>query len=257
MPELNLKNATKLFLGETEIIKVFNKNQLLYSYDYGDPYGDNVVLYLKGNGDNNSTNIVDSSPNPKTITRFGDTKISTAQSKYGGSSIFFNGNTDFLTSPANSIWHIHNTLCTIEGFVYLSAFPDDTAFKGYFFIVGTQDPSVHNGWGISVDKSGKLLWSNNGVSTSPTISSIPLNKWTHFAFVNLGATGQFYIDGIQQPIVNTAHTNNLNILKIGALNNTSGYLYRLNGYLDSLRITGGISRYTANFNPETDTYLAY
>jgi hypothetical protein len=56
-----------------------------------DPYINNVVLFLKGDGTNGSTAVVDSSPTPKTINRINNPVISTAQSKYGGSSIYFDG----------------------------------------------------------------------------------------------------------------------------------------------------------------------
>jgi len=48
-------------------------------------------LLLHGDGVNNSTTIIDSSSVPKTVTALGDARISTAQSKFGVSSIFFDG----------------------------------------------------------------------------------------------------------------------------------------------------------------------
>ena len=71
----------------------------------GDPFAANVVLFLKGNGSNGSTNIIDSSPTPKTISVFGTAQISTAQSKYGGSSLYFDGtNNCFIGTPVDSIY---------------------------------------------------------------------------------------------------------------------------------------------------------
>jgi hypothetical protein len=49
-----------------------------------DPYFSNVSLLIKADGDNNSTTFVDSSNNNLAISRIGNTKISTTQSKYGG-----------------------------------------------------------------------------------------------------------------------------------------------------------------------------
>ena len=65
-----------------------------------DPYFSNVSLLLHGDGTNGSTTIIDSSPLPKTVTAFGNAQISTAQSKFGGSSIAFDGTGDSLTIPA-------------------------------------------------------------------------------------------------------------------------------------------------------------
>jgi hypothetical protein len=79
-----------------------------------------VVLLLEGDGTDGSTNIIDSSPTPKTITRFGDTKISTTQSKYGGSSIYFDGSGDYLSIPANSSTHLNLEDFTIECFGYFN-----------------------------------------------------------------------------------------------------------------------------------------
>jgi hypothetical protein len=62
-----------------------------------DPYFSNVSLLLHGDGANGSTTIVDSSPSPKTVTAVGNAQISTAQSKFGGSSLAFDGSGDYLT----------------------------------------------------------------------------------------------------------------------------------------------------------------
>ena len=59
-----------------------------------DPDFANVSLLLHGDGTNGSTTIVDSSSSSKTVTAVGDAQISTAQSKFGGSSIYFDGTGD-------------------------------------------------------------------------------------------------------------------------------------------------------------------
>ena len=50
-----------------------------------------VKLYLKGNGANGSTKFFDDSQSHKSITVGGNAQISTAQSKFGGSSMYFDG----------------------------------------------------------------------------------------------------------------------------------------------------------------------
>ena len=65
----------------------------------GDPYYHATALLLPFTGANNSTTFTDASPNPKTITPYGNTKISTAQSKWGSGSGYFDGSGDYLTTP--------------------------------------------------------------------------------------------------------------------------------------------------------------
>ena len=64
-----------------------------------DPYRSQVSLLLHGDGANGSTTIVDSSPSPKTVTAVGNAQISTTQSKFGGSSLAFDGAGDYLEAP--------------------------------------------------------------------------------------------------------------------------------------------------------------
>jgi hypothetical protein len=56
-----------------------------------DPQFGSVSLLLHGDGTNGSTTITDNSPTPKTVTAVGNAQISTAQSKFGGASILFDG----------------------------------------------------------------------------------------------------------------------------------------------------------------------
>jgi hypothetical protein len=65
-----------------------------------DPVFNNVSLLLHGNGTNGSTTITDNSPTPKTVTAVGNAQISTAQSKFGGASIAFDGTGDYLTDAS-------------------------------------------------------------------------------------------------------------------------------------------------------------
>ena len=67
-----------------------------------DEYFNDVSLLLYGDGTNGSTAIVDSSSNAHAITVNGDAQISTAQSKFGGASMYFDGTGDYITAPSDS-----------------------------------------------------------------------------------------------------------------------------------------------------------
>lgn len=245
MPLINFKDATKLYHGSTQIQKAYLGSQIVYAQIITDPYLANVVLYLKGDGDDNSTNIIDSSPTPKTITRYGDTKVRTTQKKYGTGSIWIPSTGYLLYSDQNFV--IGTTPFTIEAWVYL---PYTYANNGFFCISSTTNPSTEPLL-VTFYQYDIYNTTNNGA-----VYPYPNNQWFHLAIVreNTGANGlKYYVNGVKR--YEMTFSNNLANYRyiIGSYYSSS---YGLNGYIDSFRITN-IARYTANFNPETDTYLAY
>lgn len=210
-----------------------------------DPYFDNVVLFLKGDGTNNSTTIIDSSPNPKTITRFGDTKISTAQSKYGGSSIYFDGSGDYLIAPTT----ISLSIATVEFYVYFNSVSTVHTICHFNNSGGSS--------GLHIYKANQALKVDNGVNVDYTSGNVfALNQWHHVALVFQNTTLRIFVDGI---LLNTRTTQSYgtpNQIQVGRFYNSTG-MADFSGYIDSFRYTQGVARYTTNFNPETDTYLAY
>lgn len=247
MPTLNLNNADKLYYGNTEAQKLYKGDQQLYPVEIVDPYLANVVLYLKGDGENNSTNIVDSSPTPKTITRFGDTKISTAQSKYGGSSIYFDGNADTLTAT------IPATLT------------QDFTVEAWLWDIGGD---VNRGFistaGGGFSPTGFLLRKTTpfiGAASTPVFFNawtLPLNTWCHIAMTRQGNSIRLFLNGtLLQTITSSISLSNTELVVGDGYSANQTIRYYAQMYIDSIRLTYNIARYTANFNPETDTYLAY
>ena len=84
-----------------------------------DSYFGDVSLLLYGDGTNGNTSIVDSSSNNHAITVNGDAQISTTQSKFGGSSLYFDGSGDYLATPVSdtlslgTVSYTHLTLPTM------------------------------------------------------------------------------------------------------------------------------------------------
>jgi hypothetical protein len=83
----------------------------------GDPYFSNVALLMHMDGGNNSTTFSSNANNGKVLTASGSTKISTAQSKFGGASVVLNGTSDALLTPASTDLSFYNTPFTVEMWV--------------------------------------------------------------------------------------------------------------------------------------------
>jgi len=200
-----------------------------------DPYFSNVSLLLHGNGTNGSTSIIDSSPSPKTVTAVGNAQISTAQSKFGGSSIALDGTGDELTTTIDPI-NIRTNPFTIESWLYLNSIFN-------FALIGVNSNFYIITVGSNVLLSDALV---NNIQVSSSI--LPVFAWFHMALSFDGTTYRLFVNGVLQGSSATLLKNfNLSAIRIGA------YLggYTLNGYMDDLRITKDVARYTASFAPPT------
>ena len=210
-----------------------------------DPQFQSVTLLLHGNGTNGSTTITDNSFNTKTISRFGNTQISTAQSKFGGASIAFDGSGDYLKTQLSSDFNMFQQNFTAEFWVYFNA------------VTGT--PHILNMGGSSeYDAGGRAtvwvtsslflsLYTNGGGITSGT--TLAINTWYHVALTKASGTWQLWLNGVSQGTTASTvfPTSSLQEIGIGSQHyQTNNFL---NGYLDEVRITRNVARYTANFTP--------
>ena len=235
---------------------------LINSYRFGatDPYFANVSLLLHGNGINGSTTILDSSPSPNTITAFGDARINTTIAdpfnRTGDGIIAFDGNGDYLQMPVNAQLLL-NADFTVEFFnkCNLQAANYPSAIGSMATAFASEAASFH------IDHSlypGKLSLYANGNETPILVSASNIcdNLWHHIAIAKSGTIWRLFVDGNLEA-TNTIRTDVISLQKNGTRigwdgwNGINGFY---NGYLDELRITKGIARYTVNFAPPTAAF---
>jgi hypothetical protein len=210
-----------------------------------DPDYANVSLLLHMDGANGSTVFTDVSPSPKTVTAVGNAQISTAQSKFGGASGYFDGNGDYLLLPDSTAWDFTSSF-TIEFWLYVIAF--DTS--GALF-VSQKSGSGTGGFEFFCTQTGQLYLnrSNVSIAAGPSAGVLTTGAWHHLAATWDGSTYRIFFNGTS--VASTSSTSPLaNVsgdLVIGTYTNST--VYDLNGYIDDLRITKGVARYTANFTP--------
>lgn len=207
----------------------------------GDPYYSNVSLLLPMTGANNSTTFTDYSPSPKTITRAGDTKISTAQSKWGNGAGYFDGTGDYLSIAQSAEMNLGTGDFTVEGWIYNASRPTDQVI----FQIG--DDFLTSGLSFGIRSSG-LVFVYNAASYI-SAGSVSLNAWNHLSLVRSWTSLKAYLNGAA--VANSVtHSNSLSGKYYVGVELYNGTLYtRMNGYLQDIRITKGVARYTANFTP--------
>jgi hypothetical protein len=183
----------------------------------------------------------------------GSAQISTAQSKFGGSSMAFDGSGDALILPASQNLALETGNFTIEMWVY-GANNGGTVGGSYprLFSLGTVQTT---GSIESYNAAGTLYVEIFGSSITFTASTLLNSSWNHFAISRSGSSVKAFVNGTQ---VGSTLTNSTNLNKaasstsiIGAATASTG---NFNGYIDDLRITKGYARYTANFTPPTAAF---
>ena len=205
----------------------------------GDANYASVSLLLHCDGTNGSTTFTDSSPTPKTITRFGDAQISTAQSKFGGSSIRLDGTGDYINAPSGAAFSLDADY-TFEVWVYPLAL-------AYACIFDTRTTGPQLSLTVNLNDDGSISTYLHPSNYSSSGASYAANAWNHIAVSRSGSTGRFFINGtLCGTYSHTVPGNGGNVCRISG--NIDGNL-NFNGYLDDIRITKGVARYTGNFTP--------
>jgi hypothetical protein len=207
----------------------------------GDPYFTSVSLLLHMDGSNGSTTFTDSSANALTVTAFDNAQISTAQSKFGGSSLLLEGSGDFIATQASSALALGTGDFTVEFFVYRTSNSND---QGIFTFGAAQ-----SGLYAAMDGSTLVVGLLGGDPSAIGGGNITLNTWHHVAITRSGGSLRGFIDGVQLGSTVTETTNLVdNSLKIGYSFSSA---YAMTGYVDEFRVTKGVARYTSNFTPPT------
>lgn len=210
--------------------------------DPSDPHGANVSLLLHMDGTNGSTAFTDHSQNNFTVTAGGDAQISTAEKKFGTGSALFDGTGDYLELPLSSAFDFGSDNFTIECWFYTSSTNWQTILARWggsanvFFI------------GVDQDAQGVEVYING---SSVLNGPVNLSAWNHVAFVRNGTSLKLFLNGIEEDSYNIGYTaidTTDAQLRIGADNDVNN---KFNGYIDEVRITKGVARYTANFVPQT------
>jgi hypothetical protein len=110
---------------------------------------------------------------------------------------------------------------------------------------------------ISVSiKDGKISAGANSVADDVTgATTIPTSAWNHIAITRSGSSLKVFLNGnVDGAVTNTRnYTQGSATFRIGA--SASGTAF--GGYVDDLRVTKGVARYTANFIPPISNRLGW
>jgi len=179
-------------------------------------------------------------------TFFGNAKLSTAQKKFGESSLLLDGNGDYLQISHPTEFDL--TTYTFEAWIYLPTTPT-TEYSMIFANVGQ-----NSYWGLRTVAGVTRLTSYDGstINEQTTGTGIPLNTWTHVAWSRSGSTIRAFMNGV---IVHTGTSNatpNVTGITIGYSDSYANQ-YFFNGYIDEVRVSN-TNIYGLAFTPPSNIF---
>jgi hypothetical protein len=214
----------------------------------GDPFTKSLLFC---EGVNSGAVFTDESG--KTWTKYGTACISSVQKKYGSSSAFFDGNSDYADSPDHADWDLGTGDFTLEAWVYVAS------LSGYQMIWDRYNGAAYN-WQCGLNAGAPYFYIRNGTGDGSVVNFnsstlLTINTWTHIEFTRESGVIKAWVNGASAGSVAANYTLDSALpMIIGKQYNGSNYF---NGYMDQMRFSKGIARHTSTFTPTQVTSDSY
>ena len=178
----------------------------------------------------------------------GNAQISTTENKFGGSSIYFDGSGDYLVVRYNKWFGLLDDQSdfTLEGWFYRTV-----VGTGQFLLSTMEFTGTYTGWSLvfnNTNTAGFFCYDSGNTPQSLTsTATVGLNTWAHVAVSRSGGTTRLFVNGVIEATRATAFADTVtqSPLVMGLRPEFGDNVYT--GYMQYIRITKGVGRYTSNF----------
>lgn len=173
---------------------------------------------------------------------FGNSKVFDTQYKFGKSSIFLDGNGDYLKTK-NLVNFIASNF-TIEFWIR----PRSVSQQA--FLVDQRDASVLNG--LAIRQDGTAINVYRGSTTLFSVSSVfpTADTWYHVAVSKSGSVTKLFINGVEKGLSTVTMYSASNYMNVGKSVFDSQYY---DGFIDEFRLSNS-ARYTDDFTVATTAF---
>jgi len=236
----------------------------------GDVYFPRTKLLLPLNGTNGATTTSDLSNSNYTVTFVGNAEISTAQSKFGGSSLYVADGNDYLVSSGSQQLRVLNgSLWTMEVWVYFDFNVLNSIASSGHWVTFMKLSGGAGAWNGTNGHSVNVFLYNNGgnkvlyvqtpnasnaccTAITSTLSGLISDQtWHHIAVTGNAGTLTLYVDGVSKGS-NSSGMGNPTSDVMAYLGDSGGYSSGM--YFNDYRVSRGIVRYTSTFTPPTTAH---
>ena len=221
---------------------------------YADPYWDNVAILLHGDV------LTDSSKYARTVVTNNSVDVSSVSAKFGTGALSFNAASDYLQYATATELKMTSGDITIEFWINPSNLASNAGVLSNGEAIAVSLPNYR----VELQSTGKIRflfgasynYYGSIIGDMLTTTAISTSTYSHVAICKKGTTYLIFINGVLDVsavyTTDPYDTTTSAFFRIGA----NGVLPSFIGYIDDLRITNGVARYTANFNPPTASFYA-
>ena len=213
----------------------------------------NTQLLIHSDTTDDGVTFTDSSSNAHAITVVGDLQHSSAQYKFGNSSIAFDGSGDYISIPDHADIQFGTSDFTIEFWFRTNGTGNSYAWE--LAHKGPPGTDSLNWWlGNNGSQAALQVFTDAGTVDLRGGPNLADQQWHHLALVRNGSSWAHYADGTAidtQTLSGSVRLATGSPFNLGVCNaNGAG---DFNGHMDELRISN-TARYTSNFTPSTTAF---
>lgn len=210
-------------------------------------------LLIHSDSIDGSTTFIDSTSPAHTVSSNGEVHHSTSQQKWMGSSMEFDGVGDILSIADHSDWNVVGEDFTVDAWFRVRS-------TGKFQTIVGQMLASQNCWLIGVSTDDKIYtlvgdgiqWDINTYLQLGNEALVAPNQWHHIALTKENMTWRTFLDGkLIHAGTSTWVNDNNGSLTIGS---DARWGRALDGFIDEVRFSHGIARWTSDFTPPTEPY---
>lgn len=211
-------------------------------------------LLLHCDGDDASTTFTDASPSAHgNASVAGNAQVDTAQKKFGTGSLLLDGTGDYLYYADHADWEMGSGEWTVD---FWMRFSNTTGYQYFLYHGATSDEGIswyffNNLLTLNISTGAGSDW-----EFAKTVSWTPsTDTWYHLAFVRTSNTLKIFVNGTQVgtdgDMTGITARNSAGSLYVGSHRNG---IDGVKGWIEEIRISKGIARWTSNFTPPTLPY---
>ena len=231
------------------------KLPLDYIKTFGSTVGDThfskvtAMFNFDGSDGDTTTSGLDASNKNLTVSYSSGDQLSNTQKKFGATSLYI---ADNVTLSSSDGFNMGTGDFTIEAWYYLTQYNNHFLYDQYSgSSTGVGNSQIY----VKSTEGGSIRVYYDGNNKFTTTGGISLNTWTHVALVRYSNTIKVYFNGTADATTQSysGQFGKTGTVYLGDQHAGGGGAPAY--YIDDLRVTKGLARYTSNFTAPTTAHL--